>query len=188
MERPAPLFFVSPNQVNYQIPPGTATGAATVTINSGDGMVSNGVAIIQTIAPGLFAANADGQGVAAAVALRVKADGSQSYEPIAQFDAAQNKFVARPIDLGPEGEQVYLVLFGTGIRLRSSLAAVRCITVFGPNVVVPFAVTFAGPQGAFVGLDQVNLLVPRSLAGRGEVELLLTVEAQLANPVRMIVK
>src|SRR5205085_10297472 len=29
-ERLAPLFFVSPNQLNLQIPPGTVTGAATI--------------------------------------------------------------------------------------------------------------------------------------------------------------
>src|SRR5205823_154648 len=108
--------FVSPTQVNYQIPVETATGAATVTIRSGDGTVSIGVAQIAVVVPGLFAANANGQGVAAAVALRVKADGSQSYEAVAQFDPAQNKFISRPLDLGPEGDQVFLLLLGTGIR------------------------------------------------------------------------
>ncbi len=34
-ERLAPLFFVSPDQVNYQMPPGTMPGLATVTINGG---------------------------------------------------------------------------------------------------------------------------------------------------------
>jgi uncharacterized protein (TIGR03437 family) len=178
VERLAPFFFVSPTQVNYQIPPGTATGIATVTITSGDGAVSTGVAIVNAVAPSLFAANQSGQGVATAVALRVKADGSQSYEEIAQFDAAQNKFVSRPLDLGPEGDQVFLLLFGTGIRFGSSPSAVIA-TIGG----VYAEVNFAGVQGDFVGLDQVNVLVPRSLIGRGEV--LLTVDAQMANPVRI---
>jgi uncharacterized protein (TIGR03437 family) len=182
-ERLAPLFFVSPRQVNYQIPAGTGVGVATVTVTSGDGAVSTGVALVKAVAPGLFAANADGQGVAAAVALRVKADGSQSYEVVAQLDALQNKFVARPLDLGPEGEQVYLLLFGTGIRHRSSLSTVIA-TIGGAYA----EVSFAGEQPDFVGLDQVNVLVPRSLAGRGEVEVLLTVEAQLANSAHISVK
>ena len=80
----------------------------------------------------------------------------------------------------PAGEQVYLVLFGTGIRHRSSLSAVKAF-IRG----VSLEVTFAGAQGDFVGLDQVNFLVPRSLAGRGEVEILLTVETQFANPVQV---
>jgi uncharacterized protein (TIGR03437 family) len=49
-------------------------------------------------------------------------------------------------------------------------------------------VTFAGAQGDFVGLDQSNLRIPRSLAARGEVEVLLTVDAQVANPVRINIK
>src|SRR5262245_16570844 len=180
VERLAPLFFVSPSQVNYQIPLGTAAGAATVTITSGDGTVSSGVALIKAVAPSLFTANANGQGVAAALALRVKADGTQSYEPIAQFDAAQNRVVTRPLDLGPEGEQVFLILFGTGIRHRSSLSSV--IATMGGAYA---NVSFAGAQGDFTGLDQINVLVPRNLAGRGEIDVLLTVEAQMANAVRV---
>ena len=113
-ERLAPLFFVSPTQVNYQIPSETATGAATISITNGNGEVSTGLILIKSVTPGLFAANANGHGVAAALALRVHTDGSRSYEPIAQFDAAKNEFIARPLDLGPESEHVYLVLFGTG--------------------------------------------------------------------------
>ena len=183
IERLSPLFYVSPQQVNYQIPPGTATGAATVTITSSNGMVSTGLALIHAVAPSLFAANANGQGVAAAMAQRVKADGSHSYEALAEFDATQNKFVARPLDLGAATDQVYLVLFGTGIRSRSALTAV--IATIGSAY---GKVSYAGAQPEFVGVDQVNVLLPRNLIGRGEVEVLLTVETQLANPVRISIR
>jgi uncharacterized protein (TIGR03437 family) len=182
-ERLAPLFFVSPSQVNYLIPEGTAAGAATVTITSGDGMVSTGRAVIRAVAPSLFTANNTGDGLAAALALRVKADGAQSYEPISQLDEDLNRFVARPIDLGPEGERVYLVLYGTGLRHRRSLSSV--IAAIGGEYA---EVTFAGAHPQFLGLDQVNVLVPRSLIGRGEVEVLLTIEALMANPVRLKIK
>jgi hypothetical protein len=62
--------------------------------------------------------------LAAADALRVRADGSQSFESIARFDATQNQFVATPLDLGPETDRVFLLLFGTGIRFRSAPPAV----------------------------------------------------------------
>ncbi len=130
--------------------------------------------------PGLFSANASGQGVAAAVLLRVKANGAQSYEPVARFDPAQNKFVALPIDLGPSTDQVFLLLFGTGIRFRDSLSAVTA-SIGGTEA----QVLYAGEQGGFVGLDQLNVRVPRSLAGRGEVDVSLTVDGRAANPVRV---
>jgi uncharacterized protein (TIGR03437 family) len=176
-------LYISPTQVNYQIPAGTASGAATVTITSGDGSVTSGGTLVKKVAPSLFAANSNGQGVAAAIALRVKADGSQSYEEVVQFDAAQNRFIARPLDLGPDSDKVYLLMFGTGIRSRSSLSGVIA-TIGGAYA----AVSFAGVQPDFAGLDQVNVLVPRSLIGRGEVDVLLTVETQMANPVRIHIK
>ncbi len=183
VERPAPLFFVAPAQVNYQVPPGTASGPALVTITSGDGKVSSGTTLISVLAPGLFSANADGQGVAAAVALRVKADGAQSFEPVSRFDAAQNKFVAAPIDPGPEGEQVFLLLFGTGLRGHAGLPTVN-VKIGG----VDAETLFLGPQGGFVGLDQGNIRIPRSLAGRGEVDVVVTVGGKAANRVSVSVK
>ncbi|MBP6820527.1 MAG: hypothetical protein KA368_03240, partial [Acidobacteria bacterium] len=182
-ERSAPLFFVSGSQINAMIPTGTANGSAQLVITSGEGKVSVGTIQISNVAPGLFAANANGAGVAAATALRVRADGSQSFEPVAIFDAAQSRFVSVPIDLGPDTDQVFLVLNGTGIRGRSSLAAVTA-TVGGTAA----RVDYAGLQGVFVGLDQINVLLPRSVIGRGEVDVVLTVDGKLANTVKANIK
>src|SRR5262245_15869733 len=123
VEHLAPLFFVSPAQVNYLMPERAAAGRATVTISTGNGKVSLGLSQLAAVAPGLFAANANGQGVPAAIAVRVTGDGTQSSEPVAQFDAASGGFVPLPIDLGPETDQVFLILFGSGIRRVSSQAA-----------------------------------------------------------------
>jgi trimeric autotransporter adhesin len=183
MERLAPLFFVSPTQVNYIMPAGTATGAATVTITSGSGKLSLGAVQIAAVAPGLFAANANGQGVAAAVVLRVRGDGSQSFEPVAQFDATTGRFVSTPIDLGPATDQVFLILFGTGFRAASSLNNVA-VRIGGASA----EVLFAGAQGDLAGLDQSNVRVPRSLAGRSEVDVVLTVDGKAANTVRVSIK
>lgn len=183
-QRDARLFFVSPDQANIEVPSGTANGIATVTITSGNGSVSIGTAQIATVAPGLFAANSNGRDVAAGVALRVKADGTQVYEPIARFDQAQGKFVSLPLDLSPAGDRVFLILFGTGFRFRSSLATVS-LKLGG----VDTNVLYAGVQGDFVGLDQVNAEIPRSLSGRnGEVDVVLTVDGKAANTVRVGIK
>jgi uncharacterized protein (TIGR03437 family) len=180
VDRLAPLFFVSPAQINYQMPAGTNKGPSTISLTSGDGSVFTGTTLITAIAPGVFTANASGQGVAAAVALRIRADGSQRYEPVAQFDPAQNRFVPVPIGLGPETDQVFLILFGTGIRHRSSLASTSA-KLGG----VDAQATFAGALDGFVGLDQVNVRIPRNLIGRGEVDVALTVDGQAANTVRI---
>jgi uncharacterized protein (TIGR03437 family) len=182
-ERSAPLFFVSPLQVNFQVPAGTAGGGATVTIAAADGRVSTGGVQIAAVSPALFTANANGQGVAAATVFRLKGNGAQSYEPVARFDSAQNRFVAVPIDLGPTTDQVFLVLNGSGVRYRSNLAAATA-RIGGTSS----EVLYAGPQGGFAGLDQMNLRVPRSLAGRGEVDVMLVVDGKPANAVKMSIK
>jgi uncharacterized protein (TIGR03437 family) len=179
-ERFAPLFFVSPTQVNYQVPPGTALGQAEVRITNARGQTVAENVQIAAIAPGLFSADASGRGVAVAAALRVRADGAQLYESVSQFDPAQNRFVARPLDLGPESDQLFLLVFGTGSRFRSSLAKVTA--KLGEE---DTTVSYAGAQGNLVGLDQVNLRVPRSLLGRGEVELKLQVDGQMTNGVKL---
>jgi len=181
-ERLSPLFFVSATQVNYQIPAGTIPGTATLTITSGNGTVSTGVLQVAAVAPGIFAADASGSGFAAAQVLRVKPDGTQVYENTTSFNPVQNKVVAVPIDLNTS-DQVFLILYGTGLRFRNSLSSVLA-QVGGTSA----QVLYAGPQGTFVGLDQVNIALPKSLAGRGDTGVLLTVDGITANLVGINIK
>ena len=176
VERLAPLFFVSPGQINYQVPGGTALGEAAVTIKLNGNQVAAGLLQIAPLAPGLFTADASGRGLPAAALLRVKADGAQSYEPIAQFDAATNRYVAVPIDLGPVTEQVFLIAFGTGFRTPNVSATA---TLGDANA----EVLYAGAQGSLIGVDQANLRLPRALAGRGNVDVVLRVAGKTANTV-----
>ncbi|MCI0388648.1 MAG: hypothetical protein MOB07_07755 [Acidobacteria bacterium] len=183
MERPAPLFFVSPGQINYVIPAGTSAGPATLTVMNANEPVASGEVQISSVAPGLFSADSSGRGVANAYVLRVKANGAQNYEPVAQFDSTQNRYIPAPIDLGPASDRVYLVFYGTGLRYRSSLSAVSC-TIGGANS----EALYAGAVPGFVGFDQVNVRLPRSLAGRGEVDVTLIVDGKAANKVRLSIR
>ena len=183
VDRLAPLFFVSAGQINYQMPSGTAPGDATITIASGDGRRSTGRAKIETVAPGVFTANSSGEGIAAAVALRIKPNGDRIYEPILTFDAVQQRFVATPFDLGPTTDVVYLLLYGTGIRFRSNLSGVT-VQIGGTSA----DVAYAGGETGLTGLDQVNVILPQSLRGRGELTVQLTVDGKAANPVKINIK
>lgn len=180
VERLSPLFFVSPNQINFQIPAGMANGAATFTVVKNNVAMATGNVPISSVAPGLFSADASGRGLASAQALRVKANNAQSYEPVGRFDAQQGKFVPVPIDLGPATDQVFLILYGTGFRNRSDLSKVSA-TIGGVNA----EVSFAGAQGGFAGLDQLNLRIPRTLPG-GEFDIVLTVDGKPSNAVRLM--
>ncbi len=180
-ERMAPLFFVSPTQVNYQIPPETPIGGALVTVTAEDGTVSIGTIQVVDVAPDIFSADSTGQGAAIGNAVRVKANGAQSEEPIVRF--ANNKWEPIPLDLGPDTEQLFLIIFGTGIRFRKDPPQVSA-TIGG----VTARVDYAKNQCCFVGLDQVNLLIPRALIGRGEVDVVLTVDGQSTTPLKIAIK
>ncbi len=188
IERLAPLFYVSPTQINFQLPPETFAGnelvggRSTITITNGSS-VSISVVAVEPVAPGLFALNATGRGLAAAQVLRVLANGAQRYEEIARFNPVANQWEAIPIDLSNAAEQVFLVLYGTGLRGRSALSRVTS-TIGGTAV----ETLYAGAQGNLAGLDQLNLRLPRSLAGRGNVDIALTVNGKTANVVQVNLK
>ena len=67
------------------LPANAAEGEAVVTVRGLGGVVATGTLQIARVAPALFAANADGQGVAAALIQRVRPDGSQAFEAAARF-------------------------------------------------------------------------------------------------------
>jgi len=182
-ERLAPLFFVSPTQINHQIPPGTIPGTAVTTVMNGANVVATGSVEIADVSPGVFSADASGNGFASAVALRIRQDGSQSFEAVARYDAGLNQFVAVPIDVSNPTDQVFLVFYGTGWKFRSALSAVNC-TIGG----VSSEILYAGEVPGFVGFDQLNARLSPSLAGRGEVDVVITVDGQTANTVRIAVR
>jgi uncharacterized protein (TIGR03437 family) len=181
-ERDAPLFFVSPNQINYQIPSGSSGGVATVSVYSNGGtQVATGMVPITMAAPALFTANSSGQGAPAASLLRISGDG-QFYEPVARYDSQRRQFVPAPIDLGPEGDQVFLILYGVGFRAASTGGVT--VTIGGEKA----EALYAGAAPGFVGLDQANVRVPRALIGKGEVTIQLTADNRSANAVTINIR
>ena len=175
-----PLFYVSPAQVNFLTPRNVSIGNAELRITSGDGAYAVGNITIANTAPGIFTANGNSLGVAAGVALRVLNNGSQVFENILQSNGSS--FIPLPIDLSAESEPVFLVLFGTGWRYRNN--APVAVTIGGTNA----DVTFAGAQGTLVGLDQINVRLPRSLIGRGVLNVIVTVGNLPTNTVQIQIK
>ncbi len=178
----APLFFVAPAQVNFYLPPQVAVGDATVTIRSGDGSLSVGVVNVAGYAPGLFAMNGNGTGVAAGTALRIR--GSAYYfEVMARYEVETSQWVTLPIEPGPTADRVFIAFYGTGVRGRASLSEVTA-TLGGE----PVSVSYAGAQGDFYGVDQINIEVPRELMGRGEIDFVLRINGKESNAVKVSLK
>jgi uncharacterized protein (TIGR03437 family) len=153
----ARILYSSSTQINFLVPASTPLGSSTVRVGS-----VSVPATLAAVSPAIFPG--------AYLLIRVRGD-QQTVET-----------VTGPIDLGPEGDQVYLSLYGTGIRG----APQNRVTVRVQGLDVP--VLFAGAQPDFVGLDQVNILLPRSLAGTGEANLIVTASGVDSPTVKLLIK
>jgi uncharacterized protein (TIGR03437 family) len=173
------LYFASPTQVNLLIPSDVPLGSVKVTVTNSSGDSFPIVTSATGTTPGLFAANANGGGIAAAQVVRVFQDGTFAIENVAKFDPAQKVYVAAPISFG--SEQLYLTLYGTGIRHTPGQSSVTC-TINGQTL----PILFAGAQPTFVGLDQINVPLPRSFAGTGSATVVVQVDGQTSNSVNVV--
>jgi uncharacterized protein (TIGR03437 family) len=160
---PAGILYASPTQVNYQVPATAAAGPGKITITSSGTSVTGTVNIAATY-PGIFKQTADG--LAAAQILRIH-NGQQAIEAV----------TAAPIAMG--GDQLYLLLYGTGIGTASVTA-----TIGGTNA----SVQYSGAQGTYPGLDQINLQIPAALAGAGKVTVSILAAGRASNPVYLILQ
>lgn len=176
------LFFVSPNQINYQLPAGTPSGVANVVVMRNGTPMLQGSVLISGISLSLFTANATGTGAPAGLLLRVRANGQQVFESLARFDG-QN-IVPAPI-VRQAGEQLFLILFGTGIKQSlntdgnpgNGVAENVQATIAG----VASPVVFAGSAPGFVGLEQINLRIPDTLPANPNAQVIIKVRDQLNN-------
>jgi uncharacterized protein (TIGR03437 family) len=164
----APLFYVSPSQINFEVPAGIAPGNVSLEVVNAPTPVSKTVVEVDAISPGLFA-YADNAAIA--YALRLEPDGRQTV-------------LSTRTTIVLDDRPAYLIAYATGIRNRSSLANVGA-TIGGISV----PVEYAGSEGSGVpGLDQVNVLLTSALKGRGFANLVLTVDGVRSNGVAVDVR
>ena len=169
VEFAAQIFFVSPGQVNYLIPEQAALGAAQIIITAGNGQVSQGELQLVNSSPAIFTFLYSGRGLPVALTTY---DGT-TYERVVNADGT-----ARAVDPGTTWRPNYLLLFGTGL-CRASNLRVR----IGVREITPL---YAGVQGGFAGLDQINLLLPAELPG-GMHDVTLIGDGHAGNTVQLMV-
>lgn len=157
------------------VPATVALGRATVTITS-DAGTAQGPLLVSNVSPAFFTANADGKGVPAAQVTIVDSAGKQTFQNV--FEGTAGAYTPAPVSL--QSGTVYLSMWGTGFRRHSGNPVF--VTVNG----VSLPVTYAGSQDQFIGLDQINAgPLPASLAGAGQVNVVVTVDGIPANTLQI---
>ncbi len=158
----APLLYVSPLQINYQVPEGTPVGNVEVVIERADNKARE---TIQVKSAGFAAFSFDSTGSGAGAIL----DG--------------RTFKSGPYEIQTErGEATILALFGTGLGEASSkdFVSQRVRVLVGG---IEAKVHYAGPQGQFVGLEQINFELPPNVAQHGTLPVLVKIDEQSTNSV-----
>jgi uncharacterized protein (TIGR03437 family) len=176
--RLAQLLYVSPSQINYLVPAGTAPGTATMNIIDGTGNMLSSTGQIQPVAPGLFTAAGDGSGVVAATAYRLVDLQIPGPVTVYQCGGTPPTCQSVPIDVGLDSP-VYVTLYTTGLRGRSSDAAVK-VTIGGQSIPIR-SITSDDDSGAEAGVDEIQIVLPLSLRGSGEVEVVISVDGTTSN-------
>jgi uncharacterized protein (TIGR03437 family) len=152
--RRAQMFYASPEQVNFYVPPETEVGLATVSVVNHDGFETRGTVRVVTSAPGIFTQSGTGSGEAIAL----------------------DNFTLRPSPFDvtdARGDPGHLIIFMTGVRNAGNLA----ITIGGRTSIVESIV----PSPDLPGLDQVHVVLSSSLKGKSSVPLLVESEAAITD-------
>jgi uncharacterized protein (TIGR03437 family) len=182
---PAPLFYVSPTQINFQLPWELA-GQSTVSVTVATGNTISGaltVALAQ-FAPGIFAVNSSGGGQGA-----ILVGGTSA---IAAPEGAIAG--ARPVERGGT-----ITIFCTGLGAVSAppVSGAAASSANPPfTMAMPFVsvggsmapITYAGLAPGYVGLYQINARVPDSVAPGTQVPVFLSIRGVTSNTVTIAVR
>lgn len=182
----APLFFVSPQQINFQVPwewsGYTPSGLIANYVTRGLAMVN-----IATYAPGIFTTTQTGSG-----------QGAISITQTGEVAAPSGSIPGRAARPAKRGE--YLSIYCTGLGpvcwggLATGAAASSewlCATTTTPTVAVggvSATVSFSGLAPGFVGLYQVNVQVPDNAPTGSAVSVVLTIGGVNSNTVTIAVQ
>jgi uncharacterized protein (TIGR03437 family) len=172
-----PLFFVSPGQINFQLPDGVALGAQTLTITpQGQPNVQVSFNVVRN-APGLFQQSINGQ----AFALAYHADGSA-------ITAAAPAQVGETITIygtgfGPTDPAR---LEGFALPVSPVYNIVDAVTVSAGSVTGPATAAFA--VAGSVGVDAVQFAITDPATSGTNASVSVTINGQASNTVLAPVK
>ncbi|MBI2816756.1 MAG: hypothetical protein HYX72_07435 [Acidobacteria bacterium] len=171
-ESPAPLLYVSPSQINFQLPPGTQGPIVQVVV------VSNGVrgtaatATVASTAPGIFTSSPGGIGQGA----------------VLNQDSSLNS----PQNPAQAGSIVQIFATGLGATNPPAVSGQPAgISPLSETVVTPVVliggvqaeVTYSGLAPTTVGVYQINARIPAGMAAGSAVPLQVRVGSDVASNV-----
>ena len=169
-----PLIFVSPNQINAQLPYDVATGQAAISVTTANGTSSEEMAPIGQASPGIFVTS-DGRAIAQNQdgSLNQPGSGEARGRVLIVYLTGQG-LLDGPIEAGQAAPLDRL------LRATSDATA----NIGGQSA----SVLFLGLTPGFVGLSQANIAVPDGAPVGDGVEMFVSVNRQRSNTAKVSVR
>jgi uncharacterized protein (TIGR03437 family) len=184
----APLFFVGVGlsapgafQINYQLPYETQTGVAFVEVLNNGAPVTSEFLNVSLAAPGVFTANATGSGQAAVLNQDFSLNGDPAQIPNAKPEA-RGRFII--VYANGQGAQLVNAATQQPLAIASGVPATASplyATLTRPTVTIggiAAQVDFSGLAPGFVGLWQLNVLVPNNAPTGNAVPLIVSFDGR----------
>ena len=179
----AELYYVSPGQINFLVPDGTTFGSLTVVITDvASGATQSSTVNVQNTAVGVFTSDSSGSGPGAIL-------NGVTYAPA--------PFLVETPQNGGSDLRTRLAVYCTGLRYAGNPTHDPTVTNVMANVTAQgrdtagnpytFTVEYAGAAPGFIGLDQVNIVLPAQLDGAGVVSLTIVADGTASNVVTFLV-
>jgi len=182
---PAPLFAVTPQQINFQVPWEVVGQSQVSLVVNASGVSSNsGTISLADVSPGLFSTNQQGTGQGA---ILIGGTGILA-APVGAFPGSR-----------PAGRGEFISIFCTGLgRVANQPASGAAAPAVPPSTTptlpdvsiggVSSTAAFSGLAPGYVGLYQVNVQVPQNAPTGNAVPLVLTMAGAVSNAVTIAVQ
>jgi len=187
----APLYYVGPLQVNFQVPSNAPLGTVRVAVRTADTneLVAGGSVLIASAAPGIFTTNQAGTGQAAVVNQDGTLNSASNPAPVGSQIVIFGTGQGQTSPAVPDGSATPIGTLSNTVAVPTSNAA-TCLNS-QPSMCVAMGsafgdVKFSGLAPGFIGLWQINVVVPQGVSGT--VQLRVVISGTPSNTVTVAVR
>lgn len=175
----APIYYIGPTQVNFQVPSNAPLGTVRIAVRTADTgeLVGGGSLLVSAAAPGIFTTNQAGTGQAAVVNQDGTINSSSNPAPVGSTILIYGTGQGQVSPAVPDGTAA-----PTSLPLSSTVAVPTssATTCFNnqPSMCVALGnafgdVKYSGLAPGYIGLWQINVVIPAGLTGTVPIRVLI---------------
>lgn len=189
---PAPLYYVNATQINFQVPSNAPLGAQQISVRLADTgeLVAGGSLLVQAAAPGIFTSNSQGSGQGAVVNQDGTINGPSNPAPVGSTISIYATGQGQVSPAVPDGTAAPATLSYTVAVPTTN--GTTCLS--SPNsMCVPIgstfgAVSFSGLAPGFIGLWQINVMLPQGVTTGSAVPVRVVIDGSPSNIVSVAIR